>query len=510
MIKKFSFWMVIVLVGSIGSMVFIHWNTIWELQQRTTHIQPLYQRQKTVDQLTLNLERYRRMSGSFRKLSPGEVADIKSRLKSAFVENVARLDQLDPTAEEKTQEHKLVEQVSELLRASAQIEPMLFSQDAYHKPEIQELHDEILSTLTRLGKSTQGKIESLRFDSTRSQTESVALLLGVGAIILIFVSCMLLRNHLVYVRPLRKLHTYALDLGQGKPVPNPPPHFNGIYGDIQNVMNQLAHAVEMHVRDRHKFIMDIVADLRGPLGMLQAGRYLLGDTGHQINEEQQVQAAESVKRGLAIFSGSLDNLNDIVDINRLENRLEEGTVDLCDLIADSAKSIVGTNFGKKISVSVPPIPVWVSVDIQRFGRVFVQVLSKVLGTLPEQSSVAVSVSQSMQGNYRGVEIQIQDAERFRNGRAAAGPEQDVLRHWISENGLSMTLVHKIIKAHGGTITAAGVAGTSVSITIRLPQERIVSRGLISPPTEDSSSGLRALVSNSNQKSGDLNVSGPPR
>jgi signal transduction histidine kinase len=121
----------------------------------------------------------------------------------------------------------------------------------------------------------------------------------------------------------------------------------------------------------------------------------------------------------------------------------------------------------------------------------VQVLSKVIGTVPVGGSLSISVAQSTTGNHRGIEILIQDSERPKNGRVAnTGPEQDILKHWISESGLSMALAHKIIKAHGGSITAAGVAGMSVTVTIRLPYERVVSRGLISPPTEtDGRSGL---------------------
>jgi hypothetical protein len=66
----------------------------------------------------------------------------------------------------------------------------------------------------------------------------------------------------------------------------------------------------------------------------------------------------------------------------------------------------------------------------------------------------------------------------------SGPEQDLLKHWISENGLSMRLIHKMIKSHGGSISAAGIAGSSVKIMIRLPHERVSTTGLIAPPEKD--------------------------
>ncbi len=495
MFKKFSFWIVFVLVASIGSMAFIHWNTIRELHQKTAGIQPLYQRQKAIDALSLSLERYRRMSASFRKLQASELTEIKNRLRLSFSNGVRRLDQLDPSSEEKVLAHQLDEEIAELLRVSAHIEPQLFSQDAYQKLEIQSLHDEILSTLARLEKSTQVRIEGLRFDSSKSQSNSLVFLLAVGALILILVLSLILRNYFIYVRPLKRLHLYASQLRQLNSVPSNVPHFIGIYGDIQRVLNHLAFTVDMHMRDRHKFIADIVADLKLPLSMLQSGKYLLEDTAQNLTVEQQNQAAESVKRGLAIFSGSLDDLNDIIDINRLESRLQEKTVDLCELITDVSRTLVGVDLGKRISIFVPPIPLWVSIDIRRFERIFIQLFSKLLSILPSTGGLSVSVSQIAQGSFRGVEVVIQDSERSKSGRPQpAGPDQDILKHWISENGLSMALVHKVIKAHGGTITAAGVAGTSVTITLRLPHERVVTRGLISPPSEDGvSTEIQGLV-----------------
>jgi signal transduction histidine kinase len=494
-LKKFSFWIVFVLIASVGAMVFIHREALQGLHQKTAKIHPLYQRQKILDSLTLSLERYRRMSASFRKFSSDDLAEVKNKLKNSFSEGVAQLDQLDPTPEERVSEHQLKDQLGELMRLSAHFEPLLFTKDAYLKPDVLDIHEAILNNLSKLGKSTSTRIQSLRSDTSDFESESMILLLGVGALIVIVSLCLLLRNHFVYFRPLKKLSAYAQDLKAGKAVPQNPPHFSGMYGEIQATLNQLALSVETHMRDRHKFILDIVADLKAPLKLLQSSQYLLGSQYDKpVSEEQQLLAAESVRRGLAIFSGSLDDLNDIVDINRLESRLEEKTVDLSELLLDVSRTVMGTDLGRRIGISVPPMPVWMQLDSRRFERVMVHILSKVLSTLPDQGGLTISVTQPNQGSFRGVEVLIQDTDRLKGGRMApGGPEQDILKHWISENGLTLALAHKIIKAHGGTITASGVAGMSVAVMIRLPHERVVSRGLISPPSHEMNSGVKGLV-----------------
>jgi signal transduction histidine kinase len=188
---------------------------------------------------------------------------------------------------------------------------------------------------------------------------------------------------------------------------------------------------------------------------------------------------------MAIFAGSLEDLNDIVDINRLESRLTEQTVDLSEILSDVSRVLLGGQTHQRIHISVPPIPLWMRLDAKRVERLLIQVLLKVLGTVSDTGSVTITVSQQTQGSIRGVEILIQDSERLKSNRpGAVGPEQDILKHWISENGLSMVLAHKAMKAHGGSIMAAGVAGTSLTIVLRFPQERMVSVGLITPPTSE--------------------------
>jgi hypothetical protein len=128
------------------------------------------------------------------------------------------------------------------------------------------------------------------------------------------------------------------------------------------------------------------------------------------------------------------------------------------------------------------------VDARRFERVIMQAITKVASTLHQGTSIHVSVEQPTHGSFRGVEIIVQDSERAREHSSgqgsrisSSGPEVDVLKHWISEKGLGLTLSHRVIKTQGGTMTASGMPGTSVQISIRLPQERLAQVGLISAP-----------------------------
>lgn len=139
------------------------------------------------------------------------------------------------------------------------------------------------------------------------------------------------------------------------------------------------------------------------------------------------------------------------------------------------------------------MPVWAMVDPGRFERVLVHLLAKAMSFMPQGGRVDVSMSRPSRGSFRGLEIVIQDAERLAHGRGAAtGPEQELLRHWVADNGFGMALVSKVVRAHGGTVSASGVAGTGVLFTLRLPQERLGTGQVTQAPELESPAGAGAL------------------
>ena len=484
--KKSYWWVILALVACVGGMGFIHWRAIRAVDVKTAQIERLYQRQAAIDSLNLGLERYRRLSSNFRKLNPGEVQSSKDHLRTTFKDGMALLESLGPTPDEAVVAKKTSERLMDLLSESAQYEAILYSKDAYTKPEIRSMHEGIVESLASMRKGNQGLIEASSSHSAQAQMNSVWLLLAVGGAVIALVLFVMLKDYLLYFRPLRKLHHYALSLRKVTANSVAGQKLSGIYGEVQGVLEQLMQRVESHSKERHKFVQDVVNDLKSPLAMLQSGKDLLN---HKSDPERQLQVADSMKRGLAILSGSLDDLNDVAEINRLESRLEEKTVDLSELVSDVARTMGGAS--RQISVSVPPMPVWTMMDGRRMERVLIQTMSKVSSTVKEGSGLQVTVTDSPEGRHAGVEITVREASARKNDWAPSGPEMDVLKHWISDNGLSMALAQKVVRVHGGSMSASGVAGSSVQIVIRIPQERVVSRGLIAPPTGLSQAGAGA-------------------
>lgn len=490
MLKKFQIWVVLGLLVAIGSATAIHWKAMEEMRQRTTQVLPLYQRLKTLENLSLSLEKYRRTTSSFRNFSPSEILEVKADLVKKFDDGIADLDRLEPTIADRPIHAQVKKQLSQLLEAIAEVEPTLFSRDSYVKPHIQEMHDDLVKTLSALIKSTDHQVATLHLDrSAPGDSRSLVLLIAVQLAILALVLLLILKDYLAYQKPLQSLRQYAALLRDGKSVQESQWNFKGAYDEIHSVLSKLSAEVDTLVKNRHRFILDIVDDLKGPLAMLEDGRVLLKGDSAAISVDQKFQSLDRVRRGLAIFSGSLEDLNDIVGINQLQSKLVETTVDLAELLSDVSRLLFGGEASKKMTIAVPPIPVWVTLDARRLERALFHVVTKVASTLPGESPVLVSVTHGA-GGFRGIELTVQGQEQNASGvPAQTGPEQDLLKHWISEQGLTMRLVHKMIKSHGGSISAAGIAGSSVKIIIRIPHERVSTKGLIAPPSDEIKSAV---------------------
>jgi hypothetical protein len=481
--KKFRFLIVLLVTALLSTMIYAHQRVVTQLRSTSSQLENLNLVEQRTANLSFIIERYRRQASSFRKLEPFQINQLKNELKATFEKGLSALAQIDPDPANQGHREKVLNQLTDLLSQSTEIERTSYSKDPFQKEEIRNLHASIENELNAILASAQAKAETLSKAGGDADSRALQTFYGCSIAVLCLLLGLLIENYFVFFRPLRKLHDYAATVRAGKSgaTGESSPSLPGVYGDIQVSLSKLAENVEGHLKERHKFIRDVVADLRSPLNMLQAGRKFLKNT-NQPDEAQAVAAAHSMKHGLAILSGSLDDLTDIVEINRLETRMEESIIDLTELISDVARTFNGVNHGQPVTFSVPPMPVWIKIDRKRFERVLVQVVSKVGSTFTGGIHILLAEANAKDG--RGLQIVVCDATRVRKGQGstiASGPELDILKHWISDNGLGMALAYKVIRAHGGAINASGVNGTAVQIMIRLPAERLAGNGLIMPP-----------------------------
>ncbi len=476
--KKSTIGAVAALFAAMGAMAAVNWLQAHETQARMAELQRLGERRAESASMRIALESFRGRSVSFWRMSPGEIAGVKSELRSRLADGIGRLQRLEPSAEDRALEQQVGDRVSELL---------------FKKPSARE-YDPLLGLLDQIDTQAARRVSELR-EAQASGDEralrALALALGVGAAT-IFVS--LLHAYFASHRPLRRLRARAAELRSGAPRTEGSKPLKGIHGEIEAALDDLAATVESQRRERHQFVNAIASDLRAPLVTLQTGAGLLsralegGPGAMGIDERQRGHALEAVRRSIYRLERSLESLGDLLDADR-ELRLDEKVVDLRDVVSEVARVFGGSGSGHEVSCSVPPGPLWTMVDPERFERALVLLASKLLAQLPQGGAIHLSLSRVSSGSFRGVELLIQDSERASGARHSTGPEQELIRHWVGENGFAMALVHRIVRAHGGTVTASGVAGTGVLFSLRLPQERVATGWSASPATALRASAL---------------------
>ena len=477
--QKKNTWMAVGFVICVSAMVGIHWRESHEVQRQFVQSESLAERQRIAASLIGSLEKYRRLSGSFRRLGEGASASAKSQLKTEMTQGIERLAKLDPIQEERDLSSRITERLTDLMVLSAKYEPQLYLRDVYQRPEAHEIHDSMVSGLIQLGKNAKARGELVNSGMSSTAENSMKMLLLAATALIAIGLLAFLNTYLAHVRPMSRLRKKAEELKSGKIASGQLPiRLNGAAAEIASIMDALALTVERQQNERQQFITAVACDLRAPLLTLQTSANLLAIMGDKLDERQRLQASDAVKRSVFRLSKTLEDLTEITDIDRMDIRLDEKIVDVRDLVSDVARNLGGAGASHEVSHSVPSMPIWTLLDPKRFERVLLNLISKMMQYLPQGGQIEIGVKPAG-GGYQGLEIAVQDGKKG-NGKqkVMSGPEQDLLKHWVSENGFGMAMAHKIVRAHGGSVTASGTLGSSVVFTIRIPQERIAT-GLVS-------------------------------
>lgn len=156
----------------------------------------------------------------------------------------------------------------------------------------------------------------------------------------------------------------------------------------------------------------------------------------------------------------------------------------CDLrqLVAQALALYATRIREaEVKVDWPQVqePLWATVDPEQIGRVLKNVLSNALDALEPVSDRRLSllVRLAPGGVKPAAEIQVHDQ--------GVGFEPEALRRVFEPyfttraarggSGLGMSIAHRIVTEHGGTIQVRGAPGQGATILIRLPMEPITGR-----------------------------------
>jgi PAS domain S-box-containing protein len=236
--------------------------------------------------------------------------------------------------------------------------------------------------------------------------------------------------------------------------------------DLKQVENELREGDQR----KDEFLATLAHELRNPLAPIRNGLEVLrrATSPHAI-----AQARDMMERQCEQMVRLLDDLLDVSRISRGSIELRRERADLAAVVlraVETSRPLL-QQAGHELTVSMPPIPVFVDVDVTRLAQVFANLLNNAakytergghvrLAVDRIGEEVAVSVKDDGVGIPRDLlpivfEMFVQvdrSLERTHGGL-----------------GIGLTIAKRLVEMHGGTIEASSAGpGSGSEFVVRLP------------------------------------------
>jgi PAS domain S-box-containing protein len=234
---------------------------------------------------------------------------------------------------------------------------------------------------------------------------------------------------------------------------------------------RMEEALREQDRRKDEFLALLAHELRNPLAPLGNGLQVMrlaeGDAG------AVAQARQIMERQLEHMVRLIDDLLDISRINRNKMELRRSRVLLADVVS-SAVEISRPMIeiaGHRLTVSLPPEPVYLDADLTRLSQVFGNLLTNSAKYTQRGGRIWLT------GERRGkdVFVSVRDngigipAESLHSIFDMFSQVDRSIERSTGGLGIGLALVKGLVEMHGGTVTAesAGV-GQGSTVTVRLP------------------------------------------
>jgi PAS domain S-box-containing protein len=236
-------------------------------------------------------------------------------------------------------------------------------------------------------------------------------------------------------------------------------------------------------RAKDEFLAMLGHELRNPLDVVASAVHVLDAISSQ--EERAVHTRAVIAQQVRQLARLVDDLLDVSRVTTGKIALTRAPVDLADVVAGCARTIVDSGHGAKHTVEVRSASAWVNGDRSRLEQIVMNLLSNALKYTPSGGHVSVAV----EGDGTTARVIVGDSgagiapevlerifDLFFQGRRTLDRAEGGL-------GIGLTLVRRLVELHGGRIEASSEGpGTGSVFTIELPQ--IAAEPSSSPPDDD--------------------------
>ena len=239
---------------------------------------------------------------------------------------------------------------------------------------------------------------------------------------------------------------------------------------LQRKTLEQAEALADLARRKDEFLAMLSHELRNPLAPISNALMLLR---LQQNEDPIQQRAHGViERQVGQLTHLIDDLLEVSRISTGRVRLRRERVTLGGVVeraVESAQALVEQH-RHKLTVSLPPQPIWMHADAARLEQVIVNLLTNAAKYTDDGGRIALSIRQDgdaavLRVRDTGVGIAAELLphifDLFTQGERSLDRSQGGL-------GIGLCLVQRLVELHGGTVWAESVPGQGSEFVVTLP------------------------------------------
>jgi signal transduction histidine kinase len=299
----------------------------------------------------------------------------------------------------------------------------------------------------------------IRLESQLAVVSAVVLALGLVVVALGF--------RLLVLRPLLDIQGAIRRFRRGDADAKASEEAVGEMADLAATFNEMADATVRARRDQLTFLAAVAHDLRNPLQALKMGVHALGLQPDPIPPERCSRVERQIDRLTRMVGDLLDGAR--IEAGQLELQLDD--FDLRAAAQAMVDLFAPTTTTHHITLRAPDHPVLVHGDSLRIEQVLSNLLSNAIKYSPGGGPVEVAVSRTegeaeLSVSDRGLGIpaeEIGDVFLPFRRRPATGA--------ILGIGLGLSIVARIVKAHGGRIAVESTPGAGSTFRAYLPLGR---------------------------------------
>ncbi len=243
-------------------------------------------------------------------------------------------------------------------------------------------------------------------------------------------------------------------------------------GVLVNSVNQMALELNQMEIMRQEFISNVSHELQSPLTSIQGFARALH--GEHLSQEQREHYLAVIEAESTRLSRITENLLKLASLEGEHVKFEPKPYRLDKQIRRLILACEPQWAGKAIDMDVSLGEVVITADEDLLSQVWVNLIHNSIKFTPHGGRICIALQQ--EGN--GIEFKIEDTgigisegdqahifERFYKA------DKSRTRSDSGGSGLGLSIVHKIVAMHRGTISVASQLGAGASFTISLPAEQ---------------------------------------